>query len=74
MLDGNGSVNEDVAADSVCNTCIGFTYYDKAMQDAKSTFHCYGLRGTAYESSAKEIEKGIVIYPSEFESYACVGN
>ena len=60
-------------SDSVCNTCIGLSYYDTAMQSKKLPFICYGIRGTSEEESATVVEEGIKEYTAEFESYACLG-
>lgn len=73
MLNGDGN-EEFVAGDSVCNTCLGITFYDMFMKKEKSPFICYGIRGTSEEMTAAVVEEGVKEYPADFESYACLGN
>jgi hypothetical protein len=59
--------------DHTCDTCVGITYYDKAMKGRNETFLCFGFRSTIDVNNHQELKKYEMQSAKEFDSFSCVG-
>lgn len=66
-------VDNDDYADHTCDTCVGITYYDKAMKARNDPFQCFGFRSTVDASNDQELKEYELKSAKEFESFSCVG-
>ena len=65
------SDNDDYV-DHTCDTCVGITYYDKAMKARNEPFQCFGFRSTV-DVSHEELKQYEMKSAKEFDSFSCIG-